>query len=136
MCEKKEKVWSEPVPKGHAKKAQKCQKCKIFVWQKLCVIFVKSKKITAEVIFALRMNKSYKAESCYPIQKCSDRFRDRWWNYALIYFHLWQLIEILRQQPRKEVKCHRSPRRISIVSFCILFLMREAVTRKWTFWSG
>ena len=80
MCEKKENVCSEPVPKGCAEKGQKCQKCflgKAFVWQKLCVIFVKSKKITAQVIFALRMNKSCKTESHYPIQKCSDRFRDR-----------------------------------------------------------
>ena len=27
MCEKKEKVWSEPVLKGRAEKGQKCQKC-------------------------------------------------------------------------------------------------------------
>ena len=49
---------------------------KTFAWQKLCVIFVKSKKITAEVMFALHMNKPCKVERCYPIQKCSDRFRD------------------------------------------------------------
>ena len=61
---------------------------KTLAWQKLCVIFVKSKKITAEVMFALRMNKSCKVESCYPTQKCSDRFRDRGWNSALICFHL------------------------------------------------
>ena len=34
------------------------------MWQNLCVIFV-SKKITAEVIFALHLNKSCKVESCY-----------------------------------------------------------------------
>ena len=48
-----------------------------FAWQKRCVIFVKSKKITAQVILALRVNKSCKMESHYPIQKCSDKFRDR-----------------------------------------------------------
>ena len=58
---KRRKSESGPVPKGHAEKGQKCQKCflgKAFVWQKLCVIFVKRKKITAEVMFALHMNKS------------------------------------------------------------------------------
>ena len=111
MCEKKEKVWSEPVPKGCAENRYKCQKCflqKTFAWQKLCVIFVKSKKITAQVILALRVNKSCKMESHYPIQKCSDTFRDRWWNYSPICFHLWQLIETLGQQPKQGVKCHRS----------------------------
>ena len=131
MCEKKEKVWSEPVPKGHAEKGQKCEKCflgKTFSWQKLCVIVMKSNNITAEVMLALRMNKSCKVESCYPIQKCFGRFRDTWWNYAQICFHLWQLIETLRQQPKKGVKCHRSPHRISMISICILLLMKKAVT--------
>ena len=36
---------------------------KAFAWQKR-VIFVKRKKITTEVMFALRMNKSCKVESC------------------------------------------------------------------------
>ena len=88
---KRRKSESEPVPKGHAEKGQKCQKCflgKTFTWQKLCVIVMKSKNITAEVMFALCMNKSCKAESCCPIQKCFERFRDRWWNYGLICFHL------------------------------------------------
>ena len=99
MCEKKEKVWSEPVPKGCAEKRYKCKKCflgKTFAWQKLCFIFVKSKMITSEVMFALRMNKS--------IKKCSDRFRDRWWNYALICFRLWQLIETLSNQKGSEMQ--------------------------------
>ncbi len=49
---------------------------KAFSWQKLCVIVMKSNNITAEVMLALRMNKSCKVESCYPIQKCFGRFRD------------------------------------------------------------
>ena len=59
------------MPKGCAEKGQKCQKCflgKTFLWQKLCVIVTKSNNITAEVMLALRMNKSCKVESCYPIQ--------------------------------------------------------------------
>ena len=47
-----------------------------FAWQKRCVIFVKSKKTTAEMMFTLHI-KYCKVESFYPIQKCSDRFRDR-----------------------------------------------------------
>ena len=67
------------MPKGRAEKGQKCQKCflgKTFLWQKLCVIVMKSNNITAEVMLALRMNKSCKVESCDPIQKCFGRFRD------------------------------------------------------------
>ena len=51
------------MPKGHAEKGQKCQKCflgKTFSWQKLCVIVMKSNYITAEVMLALRVNKSLK----------------------------------------------------------------------------
>ena len=117
--------------KRSCRKGQKCQKCflgKTFSWQKLCVIVMKSNNITAEVMLALHMNKSCKVESCYPIQKCFGRFRDTWWNYAQICFHLWQLTETLRQQPKKGVKCHRSPHRISIISICILLLMKKAVT--------
>ena len=76
---KRRKSESGPVPKGHAEKGQKCQKCflgKTFSWQKLCVIVMKSNNITAEVMLALRMNKFCRVESCYPIQKCFDRFRD------------------------------------------------------------
>ena len=47
-----------------------------FLLQKLCVIVMKSNNITAEVMLALRMKKSCKVESCYPIQKCFGRFRD------------------------------------------------------------
>ena len=68
MCE--QKVRSESLPKGRAEKGQKCQSVflgKTFPWQNF-VIFMKSKKITAEVMFSLRMNKSCKVESCYPIQ--------------------------------------------------------------------
>ena len=70
MCE--QKVRSESLPKGRAEKGQKCQSVflgKTFPWQNF-VIFMKSKKITAEVMFSLRMNKSCKVESCYPVQKC------------------------------------------------------------------
>ena len=39
---------------------------KSFAWQKLCVIFVKSKKITAEVMFALCMSKSLQSGKFLP----------------------------------------------------------------------
>ena len=79
------------MPKGHAEKGQKCQKSffrKKLLRGKNFVIFVKSKKITAEVIIALHMNKSCKGENYNPVQKCSDRCRDRGWTYALICFNL------------------------------------------------
>ena len=39
---------------------------KNFAWQNLCVIFVKSKKITAEVMFALCMSKSLQSGKFLP----------------------------------------------------------------------
>ena len=83
---------------------------KMFFRKKLCIAktyLCESKKITADMMFALPMNKSCKVESCYPIQKCFDRFSERRCDYTLICFHLWQLIQILRQQPKKGLKCHR-----------------------------
>ena len=131
MWEKGESVkWT--CAKRSCRKGEKMSKVfflgKAFSWQKLCVIVMKSNNITAEVMLALHMNKSCKVESCYPIQKCFGRFRDTWWNYAQICFHLWQLTETLRQQPKKEVKCHRSPHRISIISIHILLIVKKAVT--------
>ena len=75
---------------------------KTFVWWKLNITYMQSKKITAEVMFALHINKSCEVESCYLVQECFDRLSDRWWNCAPICFHLWQLTETLRKQPKLE----------------------------------
>ena len=109
LCEKKEKVWSEPVPKGCAQKKQKCPQQFVRFFRKtklhgesLMLSLCRVKKITAEVMFALHINKSFEVESCYPVQECFDRLSDRWWNCAPICFHMWQLTETLKKQPKLE----------------------------------
>ena len=85
LCEKKEKVWSEPVPKGCAQKKQKYPKQfvrffrkKKFAWWKLNVIFMQSKKDNCWSDVCIAYEQILKMESCYPIQECVDRFSDRW----------------------------------------------------------
>ena len=116
LCERKDKVWSEPVPKGCAEKKQKCQMrllfClfvfvgffleKLLYGESLMLSLCRVKKITAEVMFALHINKSCEVESCYLVQECFDRLSDRRWTCTPICFHMWQLTETLRKQPKLE----------------------------------
>ena len=127
LCEKKEKVWCDPALKRLCTKEAKMAKAVCLFWKKTKLSHGESLMCTwSDVCIACKQ--ILKMESCCPIQECFDRLCNRWWNYAPICFHLWQLAETLKQQPKKGVKCHWSPSRISIISFCILLLMKEAVT--------
>ena len=75
---------------------------KLLYGESLMLSLCRVKKITAEVMFALHINKSCEVESCYLVQECFDRLSDRRWTCTPICFHMWQLTETLRKQPKLE----------------------------------